>query len=108
MPSAHPLNFCFRAVRRAGARGELGGRSGPPSLCFETPVEAGAAFLYNHVKSDPFFWGWGLFDPGVLTARPIFGPYPLAALLLTTACSLASLSARKSATLLSPAASAGC
>jgi hypothetical protein len=60
-----------------------------PSL-FGSPVEAGAAFLYNHVNRS-FLWGLGLFDRGGLVARPIFCPYPLAALSLKDAISLASL-----------------
>src|SRR5215204_7400121 len=69
MPSAHPLNLEFRDVRGAGVRGELGGRSGSPSLRFGLPVEPSVVFVYNHVNRS-FLVGVGLLGRGVWVARP--------------------------------------
>src|SRR5215203_235306 len=57
MSPAHPLNLWFRAVRRVGVRAGLPAGAGSPSL------------LYNHVNRS-FLQRRGLFDQGVLVARP--------------------------------------
>src|SRR5829696_3460369 len=57
MSPAHPLNLWFRAVPRVGVRAGLPAGAGSPS------------HLYNHVNGS-FLQGRGLFDQGVLVARP--------------------------------------
>jgi hypothetical protein len=47
--------------------------SGPPSLSFGLPVEAGATILYNHVNRS-FLTGWVCLGRGVLVARPLSLP----------------------------------
>jgi hypothetical protein len=51
-------------VRGVKGRGVLGGSTGPSS------------FLYNHFNGS-FRGGEGLFDPGVLVARPFLMPFML-------------------------------